>query len=236
MAVPTIRGVGTVASGIGTIAPAYPTGTAAGDLVLMFIETTGGESPTCTGWSHTPSSPQATGLTTNGTKLSILYRTVSNPATDNRTTNDPGNHILARIIGITTGTFYTVDPFNTSAGGVDAIGGATNPQQISSITTTVADCLIFAAITGSLPDATGTTEFSNWTNANLASLTERIDNSTNSGNGGSLGVASGEKATAGSVGATEVDAVTTLSNFRANIQIAIAPVPPTLPRRVFNIS
>ncbi|OHB54863.1 MAG: hypothetical protein A2Y12_05480 [Planctomycetes bacterium GWF2_42_9] len=42
---------------------------------------------------------------------------------------------------------------------------------------------------------------SGWANVNLSNLTERTDEGTTQGNGGGIGVATGIKATAGSVGA-----------------------------------
>jgi MSHA biogenesis protein MshQ len=61
---------------------------------------------------------------------------------------------------------------------------------------------IRSRLAGSLPDATSTAQFSGWANANLTSLTERTDDANKSNNGGSLGVATGIKATAGAYGNT----------------------------------
>jgi len=58
---------------------------------------------------------------------------------------------------------------------------------IPGATTTVNNTLVVAAIATSLPDASGTTNFSSWANASLTSVTERTDNTSSSGNGGGLG-------------------------------------------------
>lgn len=217
MAIPTIRAVGAIASGTGTISPGLPTGTVAGDLLLMFVETAGGETPTCSGWTLATS--QATGSGTAGTKASILYKIAA--GSDATTTNDPGDHIAARIIGITTGTFNAGDPINDFAGGVDSSG--TTSVTVGGYTTDRDDVLVFVFVTGDVdPAANGTAEFSSWANSNLSSLTERIDNVRTSGNGGALGVASGGKATAGAIGDTTVTAAT--SSLRGKICLGINPL------------
>jgi hypothetical protein len=71
------------------------------------------------------------------------------------------------------------------------------------------------------PDAVGTANFSAWTNANLTSLTERIDNTQSAGNGGSIGVATGIKAIAGAYGNTTVTHVN--SAVKGMMSIAIKP-------------
>lgn len=222
MAVPSIRAVGAVISGTAAVTPAYPTGTAAGDLALMFCETTGGQTPTCSGWTELTS--QATGSGTAGTKATVLYRIVSDPATDNRTTNDPGDHIAARIIGITTGTFDSGDPFNTFGGSVDSSG--TTSVTVTGVTTDRDECLVFAFVTGDLPDSNTTTQFASWANGSLTSVTERIDNSRSAGNGGAIGVASGSQATAGATGDFTVTATT--SAVRGKICFAVQPPAPTI--------
>lgn len=227
MPAPEIRGVGAVSSGIGTITPAYPTGTLANDLALMFIETTGGETPTCTGWTQASFSPQATGTTTNGTKLTILYRTVSNPASDNRTTNDPGNHIIACIITIREGTWDTTTTFDGNVGTTDATG--TTSVTVSGFNTSYANTLVFICVSGDLPDANSTAEFSSWSNGTLWQLTERVDVASNAGNGGALGIATGVMLKTGAVPSTTVTAAT--SAVRGKIAFGVKSKYPA--RRVF---
>lgn len=228
MAAPVIRGNGGYASGTGAITPSYNGSTAVGDLALMFIETTGGETPTCSGWTAAPSSPQSVGSGTTGTKLTVLYRIVSNLATDNRTTNDPGDHCIATIVTIAVGTFNSSNPFNVSAGGT--AGTATTLVSIPSVTTTVDDCLIVGATSGDLPDANGTSQFTFWSNGNLTGLTELFDVTRNAGNGGALGGFYGEKTTAGSTGVTTATAST--SAVRGYVTLAIEPAPAAA-RRIF---
>ena len=217
MAIPTIRSVGTVASATGVATPGWPAGVVAGDLVIMFIETAN-QTVSVSGWTECPSSPQGTGTTTLGTRLTAYYRTYS-VVGDNRATSDSGNHQLAQIIAITAGTWNTSNPFNTSAGAVDS--SATTSVSIGGVTTTVDDCLLLYGVSGSLPDANGTAEFTSWSNGSLSSVNEEIDNTRTSGNGGSLGVASGGLASLGASGAMTVTAAT--SAVRGKICLAIEP-------------
>lgn len=214
-----VRAVGAVASGTGAISPGLPAGTKKGDLLLMWIEsggaTTGTEAntePTATGW--TLGATQKAG----NTRLTVLYRIAT--GTDPTTTNDTGDHQMARIIGVEAGTFEPSAPINVTAKGTQA---ATKSVSIPGATTTFDNCLVFLAASGHLPDATTTTEFGAPTNAALTSLTERIDNTTTAGDGGALYVATGIKATKGAYGATTLTAVTEAE--RAVISLAInAPI------------
>lgn len=216
MAVPTIRAVGASAGAATAISPGLPAGTVAGDLLVMFLETDN-EAITVSGWTEAPSSPQSIGTSPTGTRLTIFYKiAVGGDAT---TTSDSGNHQVGRIIGITTDTFNSTTPFNVSAGGTQA---STTAVSIPGATTTVAECLILAACSGDLPDATNSLEFSGWANADLTAVTERIDNAAAGGNGGAIGVASGEKATAGAYAATTATAATAAQ--RGCISLAVAPL------------
>ncbi len=215
---PTIRAVGTIASGTTTIAPGLPSGTTAGDLLLMFLENDGSEAaPTASGWTQLLT--KATGADTTDTRLTVLYKTAA--GSDATTTNDPGDHIVGRIIGITAGTWAVTDTFNaTQTSNEDA---ADTSGSITGVTTTLDNCLVLAACTnGDDPAANGTANYGSWTNANLSSLTERIDNTRTSGNGGGIGVASGILATAGATGATTV--TLGVASFKAMATIAIAPL------------
>ena len=182
---PLVRGVGAASHSAAGITPGRPDGTVEGDLMLMVCETRN-QTITCTDWAEAPDSPQSvTGQ--NTTRLTILF-VVETSGGVNRTTNDSGNHQIGRIIGIEAGTFNVADPFDVSAGGIQEDVTAVS---IPGGTTTVADCLIFAAVTGHIPDAVGSTEFSGWTNPDLSAVTERMDDATNRGDGGALGAATG---------------------------------------------
>ncbi|MEP0826189.1 MAG: hypothetical protein HRF40_11950, partial [Nitrososphaera sp.] len=98
---------------------------------------------------------------------------------------------------------------------------------IPGATTTVDNTLVVMAVAANLPDVNGVdTNFSGWTNSDLANLTEVVDYTRNAGNGGSLGVAIGERAIAGTYGDTSV----TLANSATKAMMTIALKPSLTPR------
>jgi len=221
---PTFVAAGTVTSGTGAITPALPSGIAANDILLLFLETAnqaisisnqnGGT------WTAVASSPQGTGTAggSSATRLTAFWSRY-NGTQGAPTTSDSGNHQLGRIVAIR-GVATSGDPWNVTAGGVEST--ADTSGAIPGATTTVANTLVVAAIATSLPDSTSTTRFSAWANSNLTSVTERTDNSVTAGNGGGLGVATGGKATAGAYGNTTV----TLATAAAKGMMSIALKPP----------
>lgn len=190
-----VRAVGAVASGTTAISPGLPTGTVAGDILVMFLETNN-EVITVAGWTAATNSPQLDA--TDATRLSVFWkRAVGGDAT---TTSDSGNHQVGRIIGFS-GCVTSGDPWNITNGAAEALSDTSG--SIPGATTTVANCMVVAACcTGT--DVASTAFFSAWTNASLASITERIDNVVIAGLGGGIGVATGIKVAAGTYSATTV--------------------------------
>jgi hypothetical protein len=219
-AAPEVRAIGAVAAGTGAISPGLPAGTVAGDLLVMVAESGGaaaaGEANTAltaAGWTEAPNGSEKKG----NTRLTTLFKiAVGGDAT---LTNDTGDHQMARIIGIKAGTFDPAAPFNISAKGTQAL---TKAVSIPGATTTRDNCLIIAAASGNLPDATTAAEFSAVTNAGLTGLTERIDNTTAEGDGGAIFAATGVMATHGTYATTTVTAVTEAE--RAVISLAVNPI------------
>jgi hypothetical protein len=203
---PTFVAAGAVAGGTGTIKPALPSGLAVGDILLLFVETANQASTISAAnggtWAAVTGSPQGTGTAaaTTATRLTAFWSRY-NGTQGAPTVSDSGDHQLGRMIAVR-GAAASGNPWDVTAGGVETTSDTSG--SIPGATTTVANTLVVAAVAGSLPDATGTAQFSGWANANLTSLTERTDNSVTAGNGGSLGVATGIKATAGAYGNTTV--------------------------------
>jgi len=198
MIIPEPRGTGTVAAGTGPVEPGLPVGTAEGDLLLMFGQTVAGSAAlAATGWELFE---VAEGL--SAPCLTILSRVAT--GADPHLTNDSGDHQLVRILGIKAKT-YTL-PMNP---------GMANTQTVPTKTIEIEgtggaaplESLAVIATVGSAPDATGTGEFSGYSNASLTAITEQIDNTTAAGLGGSLGVATG-LTTEAEVGLTTALAVT----------------------------
>jgi len=140
------------------------------------------------------------------------------------------NHISAVVLAFR-GCPVVGEPWNvitpdSSGTGTSITISGTNGAP-SSGPTTMDDCLVVAASSHS-NDTAGAT-FSGWTNADLANVTERFDDGTIVGNGGGIGIATGEKATAGAFGATTVTNSTVNPGWAA-FHIALGPQPGFVPQ------
>jgi hypothetical protein len=131
------------------------------------------------------------------------------------TTSDAGDHQVAHIEAYR-GCKTTGNPFNISSGGIDASGPTT--LNMTGATTDSNNCLIVLAVADDYDNAS-TARYSAWTNANLANILERWDNGTATGNGGGIGVATGELKTAAAYG---VSTVTQLSAILVDGYMTIA--------------
>lgn len=222
-AAPVFVAAGTQASNTAGITPALPSGIAIDDILLLFLETAnqaiaitnqnGGT------WAEIVSSPQGTGAAggANATRLTVFWSRY-NGAQGAPTTSDSGDHQIGIIVAIR-GAVAAGDPFDVMAGGVEAAADASGV--IPGAITSVADTFVAVATAGALPDANTTSQFSGWINASLTNIAERFDVTRNSGNGGSIGIATGEKAVAGSYGNTAVTYAA--STAKAMISIALKP-------------
>lgn len=218
MALPTIVAVGAVSSVVsGACTPGVHAGNLADDGQVLFVEAANEPLNAITGFTRIGSGAvvQATGLVTD---LSAFIKRSVGGDTAPSITSTPQNHLTGRIVGVR-GLDWTASPVNVVNVGVD--NGTGTAFSIPGGTTTVADCLIFAALsTGT--DVASTTKVSGWTNASLAnpSITEQIDNWTTSGNGGGIGVAAGGKATAGAYNAT-TGTLATIGDTKAFMSFAL---------------
>ncbi|HBG25625.1 MAG: hypothetical protein A2Y10_01230 [Planctomycetes bacterium GWF2_41_51] len=215
---PTFVAAGAAAHNTVGITPALPAGIATNDILLLFVETynqaisianqNGGT------WTQVTNSPQGT----TGTRLTAFWSRY-NGTQGAPTTSDSGDHQIGRIIAIQ-GATTSGNPCDVTAGVVESTSDTSG--SIPGTTTTVANTLVVLAVATSLPDSNyDNNRFSSWTNANLTSLTERVDCSRNSGNGGGLGIATGIKVTSGAYGNTAVTLAT--SATKGMMSIAIKP-------------
>jgi hypothetical protein len=202
MAMPVFKAAGSAFASLNSAGIGWPIGHAAGDFGLFFIETCGGEPVPATpsGWTPVANSPQATGAGTAGTQLTVFYKIATSSSEPSAPTGDSGDHNHGVIVTFT-GVANIGVPWDVTAGGVKATAAAN--ASLPTLTTTVADTLIVQAITHDLD--IGTPAFTSVTNAALASLTERHDQSSGQGNGGGIAVFTGQKAVAGSIGTTTVN-------------------------------
>ena len=216
---PTYQAVGTVASGTGAITPTWPTHQA-GDVALLVIESANQAISLSTpaGFVEVTGSPQGTGTAggTAATRLAVYWKRATTSSESSPTVADSGDHQIARIITFR-GVIGSGNPWDVTAGGVAA--SASTAVSIPGATTTVANTLVVTIVANGTDTTSAQT--SGWTNANLTSLTERMDNNTSSGNGGGFGVATGVKATAGAYGATTATLAT--SSVQGKLSIALKP-------------
>lgn len=176
-----------------------PAGYQDGDMLIMFCESANQTlsvfSPA--GWTQI-GSQAGTGTVGGyqGVGIGVFYRFVSGAQVE-PVIQDSGDHtsaIIACFRGIDTTT-----PFNGTATDIKAV--ASTAISCPAITTTFNNCMIVNAIALD-KDALDTDTVQGYTNANLVSLTERIDETNLNGQGGGIAVCTGYKEVAGDTGVT----------------------------------
>ena len=215
---PVFQATGAAVNGQLSVSPVWPTH-AVGDVALLFVESAGGEAATLSttaGFAAVANSPQATGATTNGTRITVFWARATTTTMASPTVADPGNHVYAQIITYR-GVINTGNPWDVTGGGVKATASTT--VTVTGVTTTVPDTLIVQVVSRH-DDRTGA-EFSAQTNASLTGIAERADGGTTSGNGGGFAVWDGVKATAGATGNTTAKISKSVTN--AFLTIALRP-------------
>ena len=217
IAQPTVRAVGTVASAATAVSPGLPTGTVAGDLLLMFCETRGEEAITATGWTQLVQNND--GSLTLGSRITVLYR-LSTDGADATTTSDSGNHQTCRIIGITAQTFRVEDLFTAASSNDESTPNTS--VAISGASSEFNNSLCVSGNGQNIVDGVSTTEYSSWANADWASADERIDNCGSAGDGGCMGVVTGVDTVAGAYGTTTATSVTD-PDLRPDITFCVNP-------------
>lgn len=195
MGMPTVEGVGTPNSGIGNVTYALPAH-AANDIILLPIECAESVGVTApAGWAHVTNSPRAQG--SNVTAVNVLWRRAASGAETAPTVTDPGNHQVGFTL-VVRGVRTSGDPWDFAPVGNGA-AGATSFSATGGTTTGV-DRLVVVAVAGNADIATD--QFTSVANATLASFLEREQVFVIDGNGGGIGVWTGQKATAGATGTT----------------------------------
>lgn len=216
-AAPSFQAAGTAVSGTGSVFAPWPAH-AVGDIALLFVESAGGQAVTLTtpaGFAAVTGSPQATGTTTNGTRITVFWARATSTSMSTPQVADPGNHVYARILTYR-GVIDSGDPWDVTGGGVKAV--ASTSVTVTGVTTTVPDTLIVQAVARDNDSAAAA--FSAQANGNLTGIAEQSDDGTNSGNGGGIGIWDGVKATAGATGDTTA---TVTSSINAFLTIALRP-------------
>jgi hypothetical protein len=190
MAAPTHRGNGVFGSGTTSCTAAAPTGGSApveGDAAYIIVEssdstTAAGTPNTPSGWTkllEVTSGAGATGVTT----LTVFGRIVPAGGQGDVTIDGVGNHCGAAMTVVADHGMGAIT--DTIIGTVTDHGTGTTGLTTSGITLPHPDCFILWVM-GLSDDAADTTNASAQTNANLSSITERIDNTVTAGAGGGL--------------------------------------------------
>jgi hypothetical protein len=214
---PAFQAAGTEFGSQSGVTPTWPTHIS-GDVALLLIESAGGEAATLStanGFQAVTNSPSSTGTLTAGTRITAFWHRATSSSMSAPITNDPGNHIYARILTFR-GCIATGDPWDITAAAQKA--SASTSASAPGVTTTVAKTCVVNIIARDTDSAAAA--FSAWANADLADIMEVSDAGTALGTGGGYAVAVGRKASAGTVGATTA---TVSSSINASLTIALKP-------------
>ncbi len=217
-AIPSFVANGGPAGGTAAITPGMPAGIALDDILLLFLETRSGQGigiNTPNGGTWTAIGAQDVGGTT-GTRLTALWSRYNGTQTA-PVTGDSGDHQYG-VIQAYRGCVTTGDPFEGLIGGNDPVSDTVLTADGS--TTQGPDRLVIVAASRDQDDAAAL--YSGWSNADLANITERFVLGTIQGNGGGLGIITGEKAVAGAYGDTTAAVATATSD--AFMTFALIPV------------
>jgi glucose/arabinose dehydrogenase/PKD repeat protein/chitodextrinase len=219
-AFPIYRASGTFTSGTGAITPPYPATTSAGDVCFLVVES---ENQAITlssaqGFAEVPTfSPQSAGTAASNpaSRLALFWRrAVGGDAAP--TVADSGDHTTGQIHCFRNVVSSGI-PWDTGAGGNDS--GANDTSGTIPGGTTSSSNTLLILFTSTSFNGTSTAQCSAWTNAGLANLTERADNTNTAGLGGGHCMATGEKASAGAYGATALTLANT--SFKGAISLAL---------------
>jgi hypothetical protein len=204
--------------------PAAGGAVAAGDIVLV-AAFTANQAATITnanGGTYTElptDSPIGIGTAGGGGAVRItLWWSRHNGSQGNPTVGcASGNHLIAAAVW-SRGCIASGSPIDDSNSGTDNTGPTT--FTIGGVTTTGPNRLIYTFLTDDWDNAAA--RYTNWANANLASITERADGGTATGNGSGIGIVDGGKVSAGATGNTTVDQNAAIT---VNAWITLALIP-----------
>lgn len=222
MSVPTVRGTGAFGSGTTSCTAAVPTGGSApvsGDAMYIVVEST--DSSTAAGTPNTPGGwtklyEQTVGGGASDVTTLTVFGKIAGVGEADVTIDGVGDHCAAAMVVIAGHGLATI---NSTVVGAQSNHGTTTAGCSTSGITVTGNSLIIQAI-GYSDDANDTTNGSNYVNANLASITERIDQTVNTGAGGGVGIVTATCAGT-STGATVWD-----HDTAANCQSVHLGVPP----------
>jgi len=223
---PTLRGVGAFGSGTTSFTAAVPTaGNApqAGDAMYIIMEstdssTTAGTPNTPGGWNKLFENTIAAGSSTEPAVSTLtIFGKIAGAGEGNVTVDGVGNHCAGAMIVVAGHGLAAIT--STVVGAATDHGTSTTNVLAPSINVTAGSFIITCMGLGD--DAADTTNVSGVTNANLAGIAERIDQTVSTGSGGGVGIYTATCA-GSSTGTTEWDHDTAASS--QSMQLGITPV------------
>ena len=217
MAYPRYIGKTAFASGTGALTVAALTGTRAGDIIILFVESAN-QTITAADAGYSALVAQigtGTAAAAGGVRIATFYRILGDEADTTTSVSDSGDHttaikMLFRDTSLDNAAFF-VAATSTQA--------ATTAMVFPAVTTATDESLVVLAVAQDT-DAASTATVGAVTNANLANITERHDQTVASGQGGGLAVITGEKATAGSTGTSTATGSTSVTHAYHTISLS----------------
>lgn len=204
LTLPSFVAAGTSATGTGDVTPGVPAGSVINDILLIFVQSDNQAATAPAGYAKLgPFCGIGTAAAAGGTRLTVFWKRHDGSEPD-PTVTDTGDHTLAQMISIR-GCPTSGDPF-LNVGVLRKLTASTTGTAPAGATP-VDNCLVINAFVHALDSSSAV--FSSPTNADLANVTERIDVGTTDGNGGGIGVFTGEKVSAGSFTGTTVTETST---------------------------
>lgn len=216
MAYPRYIGKSSFASGAGDLSVAALTGTQAGDIILLFVESANQTISTPSGYSVLATQVgTGTAAAAGGVRIATFYRILADTADTSTTVVDSGNHttaikMLFRDTPLIQGNFFVATTSTQTA---------TTSMVFPSVTTATDESLVVLSVALDT-DADSTATVGTVTNANLSNITERHDQTVSTNAGGGLAVITGEKTTAGSTGTSTATGSTSVTRAYTTISLS----------------
>lgn len=226
MSIPTFVGVGAkFESNFADAATGFPSGWQADDIFIMPIAGRGNDAiPAISGWSDVEGSPQGSGVI--GTRLTVRWKRAQVGDVPPTIPSAAMDHVVGGIMAFR-GCLTSGDPWDspTSSGTEQT---ADTSLSVPGHTTLGADRLVVIMASNGVSNV-GDNEWSGWANADLANILERVDYATQLGDNDSIGVATGEKSSAGAFGATTATVVH--AGGKSFIALSLVPQAAVIPAK-----
>lgn len=205
-------------AGLSTIGwPTHQTG----DVGIMVIESGGDDTtPTPVGWSHFSFSPVVDVASTEGSKLSVLWKFAESGAESDVTIADLGDHWVGNI---TTFRGVADPPTNVRSTGTKTTASTT--ATLPSVTPTDDSCVILL-ICSRPNDSADTNHFGLAVNANLTGITEVVEGGTTLGHGGGYVIQRAVMPTASATGTSTMTKTVSTTDAYFVLALDAAPEPP----------